>query len=25
VNGRERVPLLWDGDLEKWIDDALRR
>lgn len=25
VNGRERIPLLWGGDLEKWIDDALRR
>jgi protein-disulfide isomerase len=25
VNGRERVPLLWDGELDKWIDDALRR
>jgi protein-disulfide isomerase len=25
VNGRQLVPLLWDGDLEKWIDDALRR
>jgi protein-disulfide isomerase len=25
VNGRERVPMLWGGDLEAWIDDALRR
>jgi protein-disulfide isomerase len=25
VNGRERVSFLWGGDLEKWIDDALRR
>jgi protein-disulfide isomerase len=25
VNGRERVSFLWDGELEGWIDDALRR
>ncbi len=25
VNGRERIPLLWGGDLHAWIDDALRR
>jgi hypothetical protein len=25
VNGRELTPLLWGGDLEAWIDDALRR
>jgi protein-disulfide isomerase len=25
VNGREHTPLLWGGELEAWIDDALRR
>jgi predicted DsbA family dithiol-disulfide isomerase len=25
VNGRERVVQLWGGELEAWIDDALRR
>jgi protein-disulfide isomerase len=25
VNGRERVSFLWNGELEGWIDDALRR
>lgn len=25
VNGRERVSFLWGGELEGWIDDALRR
>jgi protein-disulfide isomerase len=25
VNGRMLVPLLWGGDLDAWIDDALRR
>ena len=25
VNGRRMTPLLWDGELSAWIDDALRR
>jgi protein-disulfide isomerase len=25
VNGRRMSPLLWDGELSGWIDDALRR
>jgi protein-disulfide isomerase len=25
IDGRQVTPLLWDGNLEAWIDDALRR
>lgn len=25
VNGRELVPLLWNGEIDAWIEDALRR